>query len=215
MIKKIFHRYLQKKMYRRNNVFLGRDVECQNCDLGKYATVHDRTKLINVAVGDYTYIASEGKYALTKFGKFCSIGPRSMILAGTHPSKTFVSTHPAFYSPDKQAQIAFAEKKYFDDLAETEIGNDVWIGANVVIIGGVKIGDGAIIGAGAVVTKDIEPYSISCGVPARLVKYRFTQEQIDFLMDFKWWDKDIKWLEKHYKILHDIEKFVSIAKDSV
>ena len=72
----------------------------------------------------------------------------------------------------------------------THIGNDVWIGLNATILDGVTIGDGAIVAAGAVVTKDVPPYAVVAGVPAKIIKYRFTESQIDFLLKFRWWEKD-------------------------
>ncbi len=87
------------------------------------------------------------------------------------------------------------------------IGNDVWIGENVTIIGGAKIGDGAIIGSNAVVTKDIEPYSINVGIPARKIKYRFQDNEINYLEKIKWWDKPQKWIQENARLFRDIKVF--------
>ncbi|MFC2097905.1 CatB-related O-acetyltransferase, partial [Bacteroidota bacterium] len=119
----------------------------------------------------------------------------------------FVSTHPAFYSKQKQARITFAEKQYFEEYEKILIENDVWLGANVIIVDGVKIGNGAMIGAGAVVTKDVPPYAIMGGVPAKIIKYRFEKDKIDFLQKSEWWNKDIDWLKKNYQLFHNIQKF--------
>ena len=83
----------------------------------------------------------------------------------------------------------------------------MWIGNNAIIKYGIKIGDGAIIGSGAMVTKDVEPYSIVGGVPAKIIKYRFTQEQIEFLLNFKWWDKDLDWLKKNKHLFENFGEF--------
>ena len=90
----------------------------------------------------------------------------------------------------------------------THIGNDVWIGLNATILDGVTIGDGAIVAAGAVVTKDVPPYAVVAGVPAKIIKYRFTESQIDFLLKFRWWEKDRKWIQQNYKRFQDIESFI-------
>ena len=90
----------------------------------------------------------------------------------------------------------------------THIGNDVWIGLNATILDGVTIGDGAIVAAGAVVTKDVPPYAVVGGVPAKIIKYRFTESQIDFLLKFRWWEKDRKWIQQNYKRFQDIESFI-------
>jgi hypothetical protein len=100
------------------------------------------------------------------------------------------------------------DKKYFDNEFLTEIGSDVWIGANAVIKAGLKIGNGAVIGAGAVVTKDVEPYAIVAGVPAKLIRYRFTELQIKFLLESKWWERSDAWLKENWKDLLDIEQLM-------
>lgn len=101
--------------------------------------------------------------------------------------------------------------KYTDPIGKklVEIGNDVWIGSHVLIMDGVKIGDGAIIAAGAVVTKDVEPYSIVGGVPARHIRYRFSEEQIKKLLQLKWWEKDFGWIKEHYRDFRNINEFIA------
>ena len=102
----------------------------------------------------------------------------------------------------------FEEIKYINekDKVSVKIGNDVWIGENVTIMGGVTIGDGAIIGANAVVTKDVEPYSINVGIPSKIIKYRFTKEDIEFLQKLEWWNKPEEWIIKHKDEFEDIER---------
>ncbi|MBO5552095.1 MAG: CatB-related O-acetyltransferase [Lachnospiraceae bacterium] len=89
----------------------------------------------------------------------------------------------------------------------TRIGSDVWLGNDVRIMGGVKIGDGAVVGTGALVTKDIPPYSINVGVPAKTIKYRFTEEQIEKLLTSKWWEKDEQWINSNIDRFSDVEVF--------
>ena len=95
-----------------------------------------------------------------------------------------------------------------------EIGNDVWIGSNVTIIDGIRIGDGAIIGCGAVVTKDVKPYEIVAGVPARVIGKRFDDKTISELLNAKWWDCPIGWIRKNYRMFDDPENFVRNFKGS-
>lgn len=90
------------------------------------------------------------------------------------------------------------------------IGNDVWIDMNAIVMRGVKIGDGAVIAAGAVVTKDVAPYSIVGGNPAKLIKYRFTEEVIGKLLEIKWWDWDEEKIRRNSAIFYDTENFVKV-----
>ncbi len=146
-------------------------------------------------------------------GKYCCISDRVRTIPGTHPSKTFVSVHPAFYSTKKQCGCTYVTEDCFDEIlrdpvegkATVYIGNDVWIGCDVTLIGGIKIGDGAIIAAGAVVNHDVESYTIVGGVPAKPIRTRFTEEQISFLKELRWWDKDVAWIVNNVESFRNIE----------
>lgn len=179
-----------------------------NCDFGIYNKIYSDVMLNNVVLDDFTYISNNTKIANTKIGKFSSVGPDVTIGLGKHPSRKFVSTHPIFFSKRSQAGISFADKSYFNEYEPISIGNDVWIGAGSTILDGVVIGDGAIIAAGSIVTNDVDPYTIVGGTPARLIRKRFTNDQIDFLTQFKWWNKDIKWLENNFQQFHDIDRLI-------
>lgn len=172
--------------------------------------VHDRSIITNSHIGSFTYIADNARISQAVIGKFCCIGQNCLINLARHPSRDFISSHPIFFSTRKQVGITFADKDYFEEEKPVKIGNDVWTGANVIILGGLTIGDGAIIAAGAVVTKDVPPYAIYGGVPAKLIRYRFDQETIDFLSDFKWWDKDENWLKSNFKDFHNATEFIQI-----
>lgn len=176
--------------------------------VGKLSTV------VKSEVGFGTYVSSYCKLFNCKVGRYCSISQKVQVVFGNHPTKTFVSTHPSFYSTETPTGFTFSdvgrfeEYSYADDARKyfVEIGNDVWIGYNVLIMSGVHIGDGAIIATGAVVTKDVPPYSIVGGVPARVIKYRFCEDDIDFLLALKWWDKDIEWIKKNVTLFDDISQ---------
>jgi len=180
-----------------------------NCEFGIYNTIYNEVILQKVILGDFTYIADNTKISRTEIGRFCSIGPNCMIGLGKHPSKDFVSTHPIFFSTLKQAQITFADKGYFDEFENIVIGNDVWIGANAIVIDGVKIGNGAIVAAGSVVTKDVPPYAIVGGVPAKIIRYRFEHETIKKLLELKWWDMDVESLKNNYKKFHNVKELLN------
>ncbi len=179
----------------------------QNCRFGKNNTIYDHVTLVDVKMGDFSYVNRNSFIARTHIGKFCSIGENVKCGLGKHPSQVLVSTHPAFYSGNKKPQVTFADKDYFREYEPVTIGNDVWIGSNALIMDGVAIGNGAIIASGAVVTKDVPSYAIVGGVPARLIKYRFSEEEINFLNKTEWWNRDVPWLKENFRIFHDIRKF--------
>jgi chloramphenicol O-acetyltransferase type B len=154
----------------------------------EYNVLHKNTILSRTKLGRFTYIAG-ASISNASVGQFCSIGPETKIGGfGRHPID-WATTHPVFYSTRKQAGVSFVETDHFEEDAErVEIGNDVWIGANVLIMDGVRIGDGAIIAAGAVVNRDVDPYSIVGGVPAKLIRHRFPSSVIERFLKLKWWD---------------------------
>lgn len=149
-------------------------------------------------IGKYTYVnintSIEGK-----IGNFCSIGQNCAISGGTHAME-FMSTSQRLYSSRSAHYPAniWGDSVPYDDMPpEAEIGSDVWIGAYSVILPKVKIGHGAVIGAGSVVTKDIPPYAIAAGNPAKIIRYRFEPEQIEWLLKSKWWDLPLDQLQKY------------------
>jgi acetyltransferase-like isoleucine patch superfamily enzyme len=138
-----------------------------------------------VAIGAYTYVNADSVIESGAIGRFCSIASRASIGPTEHPYEQF-STHPvAFDGPQwgRPGRMPPQRKK------PPSIGNDVWIGRGAVVMRGVEIGDGAVIGANAVVTHDVPPYAVACGVPARVVRYRFDEPVILRLRESRWWEK--------------------------
>lgn len=210
------YRYLKSVLlrykYRSKHLNIGYMAVIARSIPGTYVTLQANVRIANCAIGDFTYISADSRISNTKIGKFCSIGPECLIGLGKHPSTRYVSTHPAFFSTGKQAQMTFSDKNYFKQYERIEIGNDVWIGARAIILDGVSIGDGAIVAAGAVVTKDIPAYAVAGGVPARVIKYRFSTEQIKHLLAIRWWDKDVNWLKTNYKLFHNIDDILTYTE---
>ena len=121
-----------------------------------------------------------------------------------------------FYSLLKQTGVTFAKKQLFDELRDPiEIGHDCWIGQRVFIVGGVKIGTGAVVMAGAVVTKNVPPYAIVGGVPAKVLRFRYDVETIEFLLKTEWWNRPIEWIMDNYEIFCDINKFKSDINETI
>lgn len=179
----------------------------------------------NIVVGDYTYyddIDSNGEdfeKHVTHFyphigdkliiGKFCSIakGVEFVMNGANHPMNG-ISAFPFGIFIENKPTIP---KEIVPNKGNTVIGNDVWIGQNATFMPGVKVGDGAIIGSNAVVAKDVPPYSIAVGNPARVVKMRFDEKTIEKLLEIRWWDLPIEVIEENFELLQDknIELFIS------
>lgn len=178
-----------------------------NTKLGNHTNVVAPYFLHHVVLDDYSYIARNSNATNVQIGKFCSIGPNFCCGLGLHPTNG-ISTAPMFYSKAKQNGLTLVNDVVYEEQKQTTIGNDVFIGANVTIIDGVTIGDGAVIGAGAVVVKDIPPYAVAGGVPAKVIKYRFDQDIIEKLLKLKWWDWSDEDLQKVADKEFDVLEFI-------
>ena len=175
----------------------------------EYVTLSREVRLYKCNVGKFTYMGPRCEFNSTTIGRYCSIAHDIKCGPGHHPLE-YVSTHPMFYSASlRPAQITLVDEDKFDDLMPVTVGNDVWIGANVVIMNGVTIGDGSVIASGCIVTKDVAPYSIVGGVPGKEIRKRFSDEEIAFLLDFKWWEKDLDWLKENSDLFADSSKFMA------
>lgn len=180
-----------------------------------------------VQIGRFTYgyefMLLQDFPLATKIGRFTSINQSAKIL-NNHPLG-YVTTHPMLDTPmfygndyEKREHLCRIYGKHFNNHESdssplrnnvpVEIGNDVWIGANVCILPGVKIGDGAIIATGAVVTKDVEPYAIVGGVPAKIIKKRFDDNVIKKMLDIRWWDWPLQKIEENIEYFYDTDKFI-------
>ena len=151
-------------------------------------------------------------YIIGNIGRFSSIGPYTMTNPGIHPlSQPYATTSPMFFSLQKQTGTTFAKRQLFEEMRPPiRIGNDCWIGQNVFIVGGATVNDGAVVLAGAVVTKDVPPYAIVGGVPAKIIKYRYDDDTIKFLLDKKWWNMPIEWLKENSELFCDIDRLKEV-----
>lgn len=191
---------------------IGKRVRIKSSRLEGFNVIASAVRMENVSVGFYSYFASASSLTEIAIGKFCSIGPRVMNHLGNHPTKKFVSSHPSFYAPDSPTKTFVTERHFSDYGQSITVGSDVWLGAESLLMDGITVGNGAIIGARSVVTKDVPPYAIVAGVPARIIRYRFDEESVKLLEESRWWDWDISYIIESIHIFHDVEKFIAALK---
>ena len=201
--------YLSFK-YRHSHLRIGYNSHITHSDFGQYVTIGNKVVATQATFGNYTYIGDNSIICRCHIGNFCSLSSSVHISPGRHPTD-FISTHPSFYSTDKPAQVTFVNQEHFP-LGKTpaEIGNDVWIGANATIMDGIKVGNGAIIAASAIVTHNVPDFAIVGGIPAKIIRYRFTPKQIKFISQTKWWAKDISWYRQHSDKFQNFDDFKNI-----
>jgi hypothetical protein len=159
--------------------------------LGRYTEVGARTMLMETTMDDYSYIVQDGEVFATRIGKFCSIASHVRINPGNHPMHRASQAH-FIYRASKYWPGEADEAAFFDWRRSTPvtIGHDVWIGHGAIILPGRSVGTGAVVAAGAVVTKDVAPYTIVAGNPARLIRHRFPPAVGARLQALAWWNWD-------------------------
>lgn len=157
--------------------------------LGVYTSVGPRTSIGETTFGDYSYVVNDCSIMYAEIGKFCSIAAHTRINPGNHPMWR-AALHHFTYRSESYGFNVEDDHEFFDwrRAHKVVLGNDVWIGHGAVILPGVKIGTGAGIGAGAVVSKDVLPFAIVGGVPAKLIRYRFDERAQEQLLELAWWD---------------------------
>ena len=190
-----------------------------SCDIALQAQFEGMNKIYSHSsfggiLGYGSYIGHHSSLT-AKIGRFCSISNHVICNAGIHPFQApFATTSPCFFSLRKQNGATFATQQMLNEMKTTdnegsfdcEIGNDVWICEGVFINGGIHIADGAVVLAHAVVTKDVPPYAIVGGVPAKIIGYRYDEATIKWLLNVQWWNNPIAWFRAHWSLLCDIDK---------
>ncbi|HLG11633.1 MAG TPA: DapH/DapD/GlmU-related protein [Dehalococcoidia bacterium] len=178
--------------------------------LGPWTAIGANCSIVESTFGDYSYAAGDASIIYSEVGKFCSIASHVRLNPGNHPMGRVTQHHMTY----RRAQYGFGE---VDDAAffdwrradKVSVGHDVWLGHGAILLPGVSVGTGAVIGAGAVVTKDIEPYTIAAGVPAKPLRARFAPDVVEKLMRICWWDWPRELLEERLDELCDLPSFLA------
>ncbi|MDO5571256.1 MAG: CatB-related O-acetyltransferase [Bacteroidales bacterium] len=205
-------RHVVYKLELRINTYLKNWIK-EDTYISKDTYINEKASLVapfmleSAFVDSYTYIARNSIITRTTIGKFCSIGPNFFSGWGIHPING-ISTSPMFYSTKKQNGYSLSNIDKVEESKPIIIGNDVFIGANVIILDGITIGDGAVIGAGTVVTKNVPPYAVVVGSPMKIIKYRFSNDTINKLLDIKWWNFSSEKLKDVEANFFNIESFI-------
>lgn len=184
----------------------------------KLAGTQKETPQYDYERGDYTYGNPQVLFknnGMFKIGKYCSIGPDVSVVLGIGHRTHWITTYPFVTLrkapiPKQSTDKAVGDYRSKKTNPDVVVGNDVWIGYGVTLLGGVTVGDGAVLGAGALITKDVPPYAIVGGVPAKVIRYRFHPDEIKKLLESKWWDLPDEVVDDliPYLLTSDVERFL-------
>jgi len=182
-----------------------------NSSIHKTSKVCSGSQIVSSTIGKHTDIGYDCTIINTEIGAFCSFGA-NIIIGGASHTVDWVSTSPVFNENKDHLPQKFSYHK-FDLSNKTIIGSDVWIGNNVLIKADIKVGHGAIIGMGSVVTKDVPPYEIWAGNPAKLIRKRFDELTISELLKMKWWNWDDKTIKENSFCFNNVQELIKITKN--
>jgi phosphonate metabolism protein (transferase hexapeptide repeat family) len=177
--------------------------------VGAYTWIGAGSSIVKSTFGDYSYTAGDVSIIYSEVGKFCSIASHVRLNPGNHPMERVTQHHMTY----RRVMYGFGDtddEEFFDwrRAHSVTVGHDVWIGHGAILLPGVRVGTGAVIGAGAVVTKDVEPYTIAIGVPARPLRPRFPQDVVEKLMAIAWWDWSRDQLEERFADFNELGPFL-------
>jgi phosphonate metabolism protein (transferase hexapeptide repeat family) len=177
--------------------------------LGRFTEVAERCSIAECEIGDYSYLMRECEVWAARIGKFVNVASHVRINATNHPTWRATLHHFTYRAHDYWAD-ADREETFFDWRRSNAvtIGHDVWIGHGATILPGVNIGNGAVVGAGAVVSRDVEPYEIVGGVPARAIRKRFRADVVERFERLAWWD----W--SHQQLRDGLDDFRSLEAEA-
>lgn len=176
--------------------------------LGAWTDVGPNVHLSETSVGDYTYFAGDASAVYATIGKYCSIASHVRINPGNHPMHRVTQHHMTYRR--KMFDLGEDDTEFFQWRRDhhVTIGHDVWLGHGVIVMPGVSIGNGAVVGSGAVVTRDVAPYTIVGGVPAKVIRLRFPEDVAGKLQAIGWWDWTREELEARFDDLLDLDRFL-------
>ncbi len=182
---------------------------------GRQNLAEFRKRGIRIGCGSFLDASVSIRDRRSTVGKYCSIARNVTIGTGRHPLDTLTTNamvHRDEYDEEGLFGILPENRVKFEPHQPVSIGNDVWIGLGAVIMDGVTIGDGAVIGASAVVTKDIPPYAIAAGIPAKVIRNRFDAKTVDRLLAARWWDRDREFIRT--LPMGDVQKCLEILEQT-
>lgn len=209
------HPQADERLAKHRDKMLGDDpyfhdnVLVRKSEIGAWTELGRNTWISESTFGDYSYTAGDVLIIYTDVGKYCSIASHVRINPGNHPMWRVTQHHMTYRR--RQYGLGMEDDAEFFEWRRDHrctVGHDVWIGHGALVMPGVSVGTGAVVGAGAVVTKDVEPYTIVVGVPAKPVRLRFDADVVAKLLQIAWWDWDRATLEARFDHLLDLDSFI-------